>query len=204
MGKQRSLATLPLDGGTLAFHFINTVYAWRKENLHEYLTGYSDILTWCTKVKALSANFIRDLRKKSLSHPSAAENAYRHFLESRHILYKFFSAVAGNEPNTQRVSFNRLLTQSIIHYGWVEKNEHYEYSLLGTTDLLLPLWAIMQDAHRVMAENSNNGRIKECGHCGWIFLDTTRNGQRRWCNPATCGSVEKLKKYYEKNKTLNK
>ena len=39
-------------------------------------------------------------------------------------------------------------------------------------------------------------RVGECPSCGWLFLDTSRNGRRRWCSMATCGSRDKARRYY--------
>jgi predicted RNA-binding Zn ribbon-like protein len=44
-------------------------------------------------------------------------------------------------------------------------------------------------------------RVKECPNCGWLFLDTTKNGKRRWCSMEDCGSnVKALEYYYRKKK----
>jgi predicted RNA-binding Zn ribbon-like protein len=36
-------------------------------------------------------------------------------------------------------------------------------------------------------------RLKQCpgDHCGWIFLDTTKRGNRRWCLMSECGQEAK-------------
>ncbi|MGH3901129.1 MAG: CGNR zinc finger domain-containing protein [Pseudonocardiaceae bacterium] len=34
-------------------------------------------------------------------------------------------------------------------------------------------------------------RIRACGRCGWLFLDSSRGGRRRWCSMSTCGNREK-------------
>lgn len=36
-------------------------------------------------------------------------------------------------------------------------------------------------------------RVKACRgtDCGWVFLDASRNGSRRWCDMATCGNRAK-------------
>lgn len=38
-------------------------------------------------------------------------------------------------------------------------------------------------------------RVRECpiesGGCGWLFLDHSRNGSRRWCRMADCGNKVK-------------
>ena len=61
MLKERSIKTLPLDGGVQPFHLVNTVQAWRGENLHEYLNNYADVLAWCDKVRLLKKEEIRQL-----------------------------------------------------------------------------------------------------------------------------------------------
>ena len=37
------------------------------------------------------------------------------------------------------------------------------------------------------------GRLRTCPgeRCGWIFLDTSKAGRRRWCDMATCGTADK-------------
>jgi len=36
-------------------------------------------------------------------------------------------------------------------------------------------------------------RLKQCpgDHCGWFFLDTTKRGNRRWCQMSECGQEAK-------------
>lgn len=43
-------------------------------------------------------------------------------------------------------------------------------------------------------------RIGQCPGCGWLFLDTTRNGSRRWCSMATCGSRVKSARYFDRSR----
>lgn len=43
-------------------------------------------------------------------------------------------------------------------------------------------------------------RLGRCPGCGWLFLDTSRNGRRRWCSMSTCGSRTKSARYYATHK----
>lgn len=43
-------------------------------------------------------------------------------------------------------------------------------------------------------------RIKVCPGCGFLFLDATRNGSRRWCSMDDCGTEEKVRRYVEKRR----
>jgi len=46
-------------------------------------------------------------------------------------------------------------------------------------------------------------RIRSCAHpdCILYFLDTSKNGTRRWCNMKTCGNRNKAKHHYQRSKT---
>lgn len=45
-------------------------------------------------------------------------------------------------------------------------------------------------------------RIRSCAHdaCVLHFLDTSRNGTRRWCSMATCGNRAKASRHYARTK----
>jgi len=38
-------------------------------------------------------------------------------------------------------------------------------------------------------------RLHACPRCGWLFLDTSRGGKRRWCNMRVCGNREKISRH---------
>lgn len=201
MNKQRSLKTLPLDGGTLPFHFINTVYAWKGENLHEYLNSYKEVLEWCHKVKIFPLSLLTKLKKFSSKNSQKKQEAFEHMIKMRKLLYLFFSGIAGSgvEPSVLK-QYNTLLYQALANFEWkhIKKELHFVLKE-DATDLLLPLWMIVKASHQLLFETDDE-RIKECSRCGWVFLDRTRNNNRRWCNPSTCGSVEKMHRYYQKTK----
>ena len=38
-------------------------------------------------------------------------------------------------------------------------------------------------------------RLRSCPRCGWLFLDTSRGGKRRWCSMQICGNREKVSRH---------
>ena len=52
--------------------------------------------------------------------------------------------------------------------------------------------AVVVGAFELLAD-APNGRLKQCpgDRCGWLFLDTTKRGNRRWCSMAECGQDAK-------------
>jgi predicted RNA-binding Zn ribbon-like protein len=43
-------------------------------------------------------------------------------------------------------------------------------------------------------------KIKVCPACGWLFLDRTRSGNKRWCITALCGNRNKSRRYYARKR----
>jgi predicted RNA-binding Zn ribbon-like protein len=39
--------------------------------------------------------------------------------------------------------------------------------------------------------------------CGWLFLDTSRNHSRRWCDPFDCGNRARVRSYVERHRKTN-
>lgn len=46
-------------------------------------------------------------------------------------------------------------------------------------------------------------RLRRCENdgCRWAFVDASRNGSRRWCDPAICGNVSKVRAYRERHRS---
>jgi predicted RNA-binding Zn ribbon-like protein len=40
--------------------------------------------------------------------------------------------------------------------------------------------------------------LRQCPGCGWLFLDTSRNHMRRWCDMRICGNRAKVRRHYER------
>jgi predicted RNA-binding Zn ribbon-like protein len=45
-------------------------------------------------------------------------------------------------------------------------------------------------------------RIRICGHCGWLFVDRSRNASRVWCDMAVCGNRRKARAHYDRNRRM--
>lgn len=43
-------------------------------------------------------------------------------------------------------------------------------------------------------------RIKICANCCWLFLDSSRNSSRLWCDMAVCGNRQKARRHYRRRR----
>jgi len=64
------------------------------------------------------------------------------------------------------------------------------------------LWPITRAAADLLA-SSDLAQVRACSSptCQWLFLDTSKNHHRRWCNMKVCGNRAKVRKFYAKKKT---
>lgn len=55
-------------------------------------------------------------------------------------------------------------------------------------------------ALRTLSDEATS-RMKVCGHCGWLFIDRSRNRSRMWCDMAVCGNRAKARRHYQRIRT---
>jgi predicted RNA-binding Zn ribbon-like protein len=56
------------------------------------------------------------------------------------------------------------------------------------------------DAAVALLTSVTSSRVRSCPACGWLFVDSSKNGSRRWCSMSTCGSSAKSKAYYRRRR----
>lgn len=51
-----------------------------------------------------------------------------------------------------------------------------------------------------LIDSTKADAIKICSHCGWLFLDRSKNRSRMWCDMAVCGNRAKARRHYRRQK----
>lgn len=51
-----------------------------------------------------------------------------------------------------------------------------------------------------LLEHEDLSRLRECqdDDCGWLFMDRSKNGSRRWCSSRDCGNRARAKRHYQR------
>lgn len=206
MAKIRTIETLQFDGGTLCFDFINTVYAWRGENLHEYFNNYNDFIRWSERQHLLPNVTLKRMEQQVSEDKKAAIRTMNKIWKARKLLYNFFSSIAAKDYNKIKdylPDFNKIIAEGMSGILFKVKSKRLLLTHEGIDiDPLQPLWMVFRSAFDMLTKEDIE-KIKECPKCGWIFLDRTKNGKRKWCNPSDCGSTDKMKRYYLRKKKSN-
>jgi predicted RNA-binding Zn ribbon-like protein len=124
------------------------------------------------------------------------------FIEAIHAVREasaqIFGSIATNEPPAaQALGFLFECAARGLTGGAV--------GLIDTTPDLAPArWRDPDAVTAVLAILAIEGfftlpreRLRSCPRCGWLFLDTSRGGKRRWCNMRVCGNREKVSRHRE-------
>jgi predicted RNA-binding Zn ribbon-like protein len=199
-------ASLHLLGERVCLDFINTVDPRADLNgrpQKDYLTNSTDLVRWSQYAHILSQDRADALLRAAIRHQSAAQVQFQRAIALRETLYRIFSAVAtGQDPAATDLAVMQATYVEVIaqaHLISTAGSLMWQWSTGGEEDALdQVLWPVIRSAMDLLTSPEAR-QVKICpglGDCGWLFLDTSRSGQRRWCSMESCGSRAKMRRYY--------
>ncbi|HEY7461785.1 MAG TPA: ABATE domain-containing protein [Gemmatimonadota bacterium] len=189
-------------GGDPALDFNNTV-SWYPEGLaNERLTSYDALVEW-----ARGAGLVSDpepLLARARRHPAAAAAALAAALELRRVLHDVLSAAAhGRKPDPARLrAFNESLAEGLARLELGVGRSGFRWDWKGASaDLGSPLWPVARAA-ALLLTSDERPLLKDCANanCGWLFVDRSRRGNRRWCAMSGCGNRAKARRFYQRSR----
>jgi predicted RNA-binding Zn ribbon-like protein len=193
-----------LIGGRLCLDFINTVGGRAGATvLRDKLADYSALLEWTRLAGIANPTESRNLARRAAAHRHDAESALRRAVLLRESLYRIFkSAAEGRRPRaadldtlSQELRVARAherLTHTAGAFTWTWQD--------GETALDRILWPVSLSAADLLT-SGDLSRLRQCGghECGWMFLDTSRNRSRHWCDMKDCGNRAKVSRFRQRH-----
>jgi predicted RNA-binding Zn ribbon-like protein len=198
--------TLKLLGGRLSLDFVNTADWHASDHPVEFLTSYTDLVTWSQHVGILTYHQAQRLLRKAASHPEDAIAVLERAIALREAIYRIFSAIShGRPPQAADLAiFNAELSGALAQSRIVSTAEGFTWNWAGAEEALdQMLWPVVHDAAGLLTSEELD-RVGQCAddRCGWLFLDTSRNRSRRWCSMEDCGNRAKARRYYERKRAV--
>jgi predicted RNA-binding Zn ribbon-like protein len=168
-----------LVGNALCLDFANSVNQ-RSDVRHDWLAEPDGLRAW-----AELAGLPRPSRR-----PAAPDEA----VALREAVYRVFSAIAADEQPVRRdLALVTATAAEGLAAGTLAPGSSYTLDWRAG-DPRRVLWAVADSAVELLRYGPLD-RVGECPSCGWVFLDTSRNGRRRWCSMAMCGSAVKYARH---------
>jgi predicted RNA-binding Zn ribbon-like protein len=196
-----------LVGGHLALDFVNTVGSHRLLTPREDLATPEDVVSWGLQAGWLDSDRAEGMLVELQLRPTEARAALLRVRAFREALFRVFLAVSEDaqpgsdvlEPFEREVrrawAERRLVRNARGDFRW----SNPESSRL---DAVIPVVAL---AASELLTGSERPRLRLCeataqDGCGWLFLDTTRNRSRRWCEMRSCGNKYKARRHYARSR----
>ncbi len=186
-----------LVGGRICLDFCNTFSGDDRVVANDHWSSYDDLIAWGLVVELFGSTEAARLRQEAAADPKCAQRALAVARRLREAMYRAFRAEARGEgaAATDLEVINEVLVQGTSQrrlrpamqgacWTWVDAP--------GSLDALL--WPVAWSAGELLT-SSQLERVKQCGGCSWIFLDSSRNRSRRWCDMRDCGNIAKVRRH---------
>ena len=176
----------------LCLEFANTRY-WRGQAAPtETLNAPEDLAAWTIANEGL----------KAAKPPARRE--FERALELRELVHRLFDAHAqAKVPAARDVeSLNAALAEAPARTTLKRERGGYAWDVDMRSGTALALLApVLWTAGDLLA-GARLDRVRRCANpeCGWLFLDDSRAGKRRWCSMQSCGNRAKARRHYHKSR----
>ncbi len=191
-----------LTGAQVCLDFVNTLDDRATDTPHELLNNYPDLLSWSKKKHLLTDEQELQLREEEMHHPGDAREVLQQAIVLREALFRIFEAVADDaSPSPIDLSLlNTALARAMCHACIVPKTEGFAWGWTEKEKALdSMLWSVARSAADLLtSEQRDDVRVCAAEDCDWLFLDTSKNHSRRWCDMKSCGNRAKAKRHYHK------
>jgi predicted RNA-binding Zn ribbon-like protein len=177
--------TYKLIGGVPALDFVNLVSYRGTQRAHDWLEPATNLRRWADAAgsRAVAGADVETLR------------------DLRELLARVFLAVAdGGVPVPD--DLDRVGT--LAAHTWARRRLRFPAGANAATwtgpepslfdELTLDAVAILTSAEELR-------KVSACAECRWLFLDTSRNHSRRWCDPADCGNRARQRRHYQRHRS---
>lgn len=205
-GTPASQTLFDLSGGHPALDLVNSLdNRFRDDGPNENLVRYSDLLRF------LGESDLLDARQTGLLDKSASEEAAEQALHAAKELREATAAVfyAAMEEKTPVANDVMTLERHFLAAGrhrqlrWDGEHAHMMWHWDRVeADPDFPVWLLAQSVSDLLLSD-HAARVRTCAvdTCRWLFLDTSKNHTRRWCNMKVCGNRMKARRFQARRDT---
>jgi predicted RNA-binding Zn ribbon-like protein len=215
-----TIDTVPLVGGSPAVDLVNSAQRGVPlpgESNHDYLQTPSDLLIWSERVGLIDGGEALDVGQGYDASPAAGLRDLRAVRAIREALYDALRVLLADSVTPDAVQ----LALDVLQQSWFRAAQRAQLDLSASTrsdttstGLDRRLRVGTDTAHLVVDRIAmaavetlrviDPHKLRQCpveeGGCGWLFVDQSRNGSRRWCRMADCGTQVKSRRLTERRR----
>jgi predicted RNA-binding Zn ribbon-like protein len=203
-------------GGHLALDFTNSLGGRRGGSMRETVTTYADLVAWGLQAGMVVADEAHWLLDAAQRDPARAAVVVARARRLREAVYTLITTHMRGEimPGVDLALLNSELALAVAHrrlaindhghdlvWAWDWRQEG-AMAVVAHTGLTLDtlLWPLAVAAADLLSRRPERPPLRQCAsdECSWLYLDTTRNHSRRWCDMKGCGNKAKVRRYRQR------
>jgi predicted RNA-binding Zn ribbon-like protein len=195
-------APFSLCGGHPALDLVNTLdNRFRDSDPLELLRDYTALLRFTEQSGLASAAQVGVLRRRvGKLEAEQALNAARELREAAaSSLYASVEGFTFPPPDVRLLERYFQTARTHQELVWTPTSDARKFvwewgSSQAEADL--PVWMLSLEACALLTSDKMS-RLRSCqsGTCRWLFLDTSKNHTRRWCDMKICGNRMKARRF---------
>jgi predicted RNA-binding Zn ribbon-like protein len=189
------LDELRIVGGHPALDLANTV-APREPTGTEYLKDPDALLTWAKLVGLLTGDEAAQVAEAWTAAPVSGETALHDTLTLRALVDP---VLAGRDLEALTWRWTEAIARSAL-----EPAGDGHARLNVGTEAAHRIPDRLADAIVDLIRRADLSRLHACPRCGFLFLDRSRNGSRRWCSMDDCGTAVKSSRLTERRRNATR
>lgn len=199
MNTRKTIHDISLLGGHPALDFVNTVDSRGERWGPDFLNSYDDLVAWARRLDLIDDKERDTLLAKAGGSPSDAKKELGEAKELREALSRLFLSEYDASPISRDdldlvagMARRAQLQQSLSCVGG-----RIQWRPADAKDLDAISTRIAQSAAELLTSRHARRPVRACQgpNCGWLFLDQSRGGLRRWCSDKTCGSHARVRRF---------
>lgn len=168
------------------------------------LPGYENLLRWSVFASLIEPSEADRLRDQARRSAPAAKRVLRRAHRLREALYRIGKALVEDwpPPSADLHILDREVREARQRQRLVARRRRLASDwVLDTPHLDRMLWPVALSAAAFFGSDDVD-QLKQCGGtaCGWLFVDTTRNHSRQWCEMADCGNLAKVRRFRQRQR----
>ncbi|MDQ6773903.1 MAG: ABATE domain-containing protein [Candidatus Dormibacteraeota bacterium] len=187
-----------LLGGRLCLDFCNT-RTDRGGAGPDRFHSFADVTGWAWRAGALSAEEAARLTRLGTRNPTGAVAVLERARRLREALRAVFAAIAGERrvgaPGLDVLNAELAAAMARSQVVAIEGGFTWLWAPGGKA-LDAALWPVARSAADLLTEGPL-ASLRRCENpnCDWLFLDSSRNRTRRWCDMRVCGNRAKAHRH---------
>ena len=200
----RPFSSGDLVAGHTALDLVNTVTARNTPAPRDWLDGYPRLLEWAKLANVCEEKVLALLGKQAADALDDAEGALERLKEFREALHTAYGALILGKRVPQPILDE-------IDAIWREAHSRIrlEYSagrIVARVSLERSGLDLIRDCvaggavELLRSFPTDRARVCRGEACGWLFIDSSKGGQRVWCDMAVCGNAAKTRRHQENAK----